>query len=363
MLAPSTNAVTSQLTYDYGVNSSLMIWAHTLLNTSLFPLDKKPAWFDPIATELAATKTATQSWLVDDYPHIAAALPQTLINYANLFTSASPELKKIFNGANPEASKRALALEIITALKTEAAAQLWTVRGLRTKVLAFSKLVSDSSTRLAAASKEVKKSVGAASKDLLALQSRFAELQRMLGVTTTEAKNSMNGAAMTGASLTMTMMSFTISAGVGAAALPVFGLVGALIGIGINAAKEAAKSEEVLALIREIGDLRLKLQAEEFQIAALQTIDASLQTLADVSVNSRTNMEGIVHHWEDIVANLAMAEEMLGQSAVDVSKLETFKTLAAADEAWNVILQRASNIQESPIQIASERINLSGGAA
>jgi hypothetical protein len=363
MLAPNTAAVTAQLTSDYGVNANLMVWAHTLLNTSLYPLTPKPAWFDKIADELTAAKTKTETWLVDDYPGIAAALPQTLISYANMFEAAYRELKPLFANGNPTGASRDTALELIAALQTEARRHQWMVLGLQRKVVAFSTLVKESSARMSENAKEVKKTLGAASKDLLALQSRIAELQRTLGITTTEAKHSMNGAAMTGASLTMTMMSFTITAGIGAAAFPVFGLVGALIGIGVNAAKEASKSAEVRALIREIGELRVKVTADQFQIAALQTIEASCETLADVTVSSLTNMEGVVHHWDDIVGQLAAAHELLQQPAVDLSRVEAFRSLSSADAAWKVIATRAANIQESVLQVSAERIVLTGDAA
>ena len=82
--------------------------------------------------------------------------------------------------------------------------------GLQRKVVTFAKIASDSSAQMATNAKKVKKTIGDAEKDLLALQGRIAELQRRLGVTTTEAKNSMSGAAMKGATITMTMLAFTV---------------------------------------------------------------------------------------------------------------------------------------------------------
>jgi len=102
MLSPNPGALTSQVTSDYRVNNYLMAWAHTLLNTNLFPVDPKPEWFDTVATELATTKQTTRQWLHEDFPKIAAKLPQVLIEYANLFDSAVKELLPLVAFTNPQ---------------------------------------------------------------------------------------------------------------------------------------------------------------------------------------------------------------------------------------------------------------------
>ena len=246
MFSPNTGALTSQVTSDYSVNNYLMAWAHTLLNTNLYPLSPKPDWFDGVAAELKTTKEKTQEWLNHEFADIAATLPQALIEYANLFTSAADELVPLVVSKNPKGDDRATAAELFGALHAAAVRHQFRVLGLQRKVVAFAKVVMDSSASLGKTAKQVKKNIKDSDDELLALQSRIADLQRRLGITTTEAKNSMSGAAMTGASISMTLLAFTV----GAAAFPIFGLAGAVIGIGINAAQEASRSKEVLALIR-----------------------------------------------------------------------------------------------------------------
>ncbi|HEX9460249.1 MAG TPA: HBL/NHE enterotoxin family protein [Thermoanaerobaculia bacterium] len=359
MLSPNKTAITSQVTSDYAVNSYLMAWAHTLLNTNLYPLEPRPTWFEGIASELTATKAKTQTWLHEDFPDIAAALPQSLINYANLFGPAVSELAPLLAKGNPVGDDRATVDELLEALQTAAKTHQFRVLGLQRKVVAFAKVAKESSTKMVTNAKEVKKTIGAAQKDLLALQSRIADLQRRLGVTTTEAKNSMSGAAMTGATITMTMLAFTV----GAAAFPIVGLAGAVIGIAFNAAQEAARSKEVLALIREIGELQVKLSNEQYQIAALETIATSFENLSDVVSEALTCMEGTVHHWDDIVTGLAEARELVAQPGVDLMKIAAFKELNAAVSSWATIAERCRNIQNSVMQIASEPILVGGSAA
>jgi hypothetical protein len=359
MLSPNPSAITTQVTSDYAVNSYLMVWAHTLLNTSMYPVQPKPAWFDGVSTELAATKTKTQKWLVEEYPDIAAALPQTLISYANKFEAAAAELIPLLAKGNPKGTDRSTVDELLADLHEAAGKHHWRVLGLQRKVVAFAAVAKESSAKMAKNAKDVQKTIGVAQKDLLALQSRIAELQRRLGITTTEAKNSMSGAAMTGATITMTMLAFTV----GAAAFPIVGLAGAIIGIGINAAREAAQSAEVLALVREIGELQVKLSGEQFQIAALETIAAAFENLSDVVSEALTSMEGSVHHWDDIVGNLAAAREIVAQADADLTKITAFKGLAAARTSWKTIAERAANIQKSVLQVSTEPIVVGGSAA
>lgn len=358
MLSPNTGAITSQVTSDYKVNNYLMAWAHTLLNTNLYPLTPKPEWFDGVAAELKTTRATTQAWLNHDFPDIAATLPQALIDYANLFNSAADELTPLVVGKNPKGEDRDTVAELFEALHAAAVKHQFRVLGLQRKVIAFAKTVMDASASLGTTAKKVKTDIKDTDSELLALQSRIAELQRRLGITTTEAKNSMSGAAMTGASISMTLLAFTV----GAAAFPIVGLAGAIIGIGINAAQEASKSNEVLALVREIGELQVKVSGQQFQHAAMETIANSFENLADVCSEALTSMEGTVHHWDDVVNNLAAARELIDQPEIDLSLIKAFKELPAAAKSWSTIAERARNIQKSAM-IVADRIDIGKSAA
>lgn len=347
MLSPNTGAITSQVTSDYRVNNYLMAWAHTLLNTNLFPVDPKPSWFDDVATELAATKQITRQWLHEDFPKIAAKLPQVLIEYANLFDSAVNELLPLVAWSNPQGDDRETVADILGTLYTAADARRAQALTWQTKVTAFTTAVKKSSADMAGKAKKVRETISGADKELLALQGRIAELQRRLGITTTEAKNSMTGAAMTGATISMTMLAFTV----GAASFPVFGLAGAIIGIGLKAADEAAKSKEVLALVREIGELQVKLSAQQFQLAALESIATSLENLSDVCSEALTCMDGTLHHWDDIANNVAAVRELVQQPQVDLSRLAAFKQLQTHAKNWEIVKQRAEKIQNSVMTV------------
>ena len=346
MLAPNPEALLAQLSTDYTNNSLLMAWSHTLLNTSLYPIRPKPAFFDRFSSELAKAKAITQPWLHQEYPKIAAALPQSLINYGNTVVPTIDELIPALAASRPD---RGLIIDLIEALRSEAQDQQKVVLGLRTKVDLFAPevvAVASEATRVAS---EVLEAAGATSRKVLSLQSRIGELQQELAAVGVDAKNAMKGAATTGATLSMTLMSFTISAGIGAAAFPVFGLAGAFIGIGVNAAIEASKSQRVLQMMREIGQLVVELDAEQHQAAALQAIAKSLEKLADFAGDATANMKGIVHHWEDIVSNLDLLRELLDQPAIELRRLMplTEVRLRGAQTAWRQILQGAEKVQTS----------------
>lgn len=347
MLSPNSGAITSQVTSDYRVNNYLMAWAHTLLNTNLFPVEPKPDWFDAVSTELSTTKQTTRQWLHEDFPKIAAKLPQVLIEYANIFDSAVKELLPLVAFTNPQGDDRKTVADVLKKLYTAADARRTQAIDWQTKVTAFAALVKKSSADMAGKAKKVKETISGADKELLALQTRIAELQRRLGITTTEAKNSMTGAATAGATISMTMLAFTV----GAASFPIVGLAGAIIGIGLKAADEAAKSKEVLALIREIGELQVKLSAQQFQIAALETIAASFENLSDICSEALTCMDGTVHHWDDIANNVAAVRELVDQPQVDLSHLNAFKELQTHAKNWQTVKERAQKIQNSVMTV------------
>lgn len=363
MFAPKPDTLITQLNADYAVNSFLMAWGQTLVNTTLYPLDPKPTWFDRIAGELTAAKLATKTWLVNDYPGIAAVLPQSLINYANAFAPAVEEIVPLLAKKPLGSGDREQLVALFGELRSEAGDQAATVATLRGKVDQFAKLAAAKAEKLSAGAREVVQSLAEDRRQVLALQARIAELQHRLGLTTQAAKSSMSGAATTGASLTMTLMAFTIQAGIGAAAFPVFGLVGAFVGIAFNAAMEAAKSEEVLQAVREINELTLKLSKVQTQAATLETMAASLENLRDVAGASHSNMVGTAHHWDDVTGGLDLALELLAQPAVDLTKLSPFANLRAAAADWAKIAEGAKKVQGSVLQVAPHPIEVGGAAA
>lgn len=362
MLSPNGDAITTQLSSDYAVNNYLMAWGHSLLNTNLYPLSPKPAWFDRVSTALTKAKTSTETWLIDDFPDIAAALPQSLIDYGNSFTATVDVIKPMLAAATVTAADRATIQAHVAELQKEAKQQQWAVLGLQKKVVAFSDLAASTATQMASEVKEVMKTLGTRQKELVALQNRIQELQVKLGVTTTEAKNSMRSAAMSGATVSMTIVSFAAMTAISTASVPVFGIAGAIIAIGVNAAMEAARSAEMVEIIREIGALTLKLSAEQYQVAGLQAINASLERLSDVAATSLTNMAGIVHHWDDIVSDLDAAMEILAQPAVDLKQFKAFNSIASAAQSWNTIIERANKIQASVMGV-EKPIMIKGDAA
>ena len=63
---------------------------------------------------------ATRTWLVNDYPGIAAALPQSLIDYANLFGPAVDEIAPLLARKPLSSGDRAQLVALFTALQSEA---------------------------------------------------------------------------------------------------------------------------------------------------------------------------------------------------------------------------------------------------
>ena len=352
MLAPNPETILTQLNADYAVNSFLMAWSHTLLNTSLHPLDPKPAWYDRIAGELGKAKAVTQPWLIEEYPKIAAALPQSLIDYGN---NALPALEAMLAELAKSAPRRQVLIGLVEELQQEARDQQRRVTGLRDKVAAYAPQAAAVARQAAKEAQEVIASAGASNKKVLSLQARIADLQHQLGGVSADAKNAMKGAATTGAGLTMTLLSFTVTAGLGAAAFPVFGLAGAFIGIGINAAIQASKSQEVINTIREIGQLTLELSAEQNQAAAMRTIAFSLEQLSDQAGSSTVSMVGSLHHWEDVCGDLDLLRELLDRHSLDPKQLLALSKprLEAAAQAWEKIVAGARSVQNSALAVAA----------
>lgn len=362
MFAPGPEALGTQLASDYGVNASLAVWAHALLNTNLYPLQPKPAWFERVSGNLEAARTTTRSWLNTEYSGIASALPQSLVDYGHTFVAAADQLIPYFSRPMTPADRRS-ALAILDELRSEAVMQQFRVRGLQKKVEAFSTFVMSTSATLSKDQRDVMASLKGASADVLKLQERITDLYRELGVTATEAKNAMSGAAMKGVSIAGTMMVYSMTVAVTAGtSLPVIGLAIGVLALTIGALQEKAHSESVLTKLREITQLQTKLSGEQVQAAALQAVAASIDSLSDVARMSMTNMAGTVHYWDDITSGLALAGEIVAQDSFDARTLTPFNTLGQAKAAWLKIIESAKNVQNSVFEL-HDPIRIEGTAA
>lgn len=349
MLAPNPKNMLDQLTGDYAVNSLLMAYGHTLLNTSFFPIEPKPSWFDRIGGELAKAKKVTAPWLHQEYPKIAAALPQSLIDYAN---NVLPAVEVLIPELAKSAPDRRKVIALIEELQEEAQDQRTRVQDLHAKIEDYAPKVAAVAREAAKEAKVVIAAAGEANSKVLSLQARISELQRQLGAVGADAKHAMSGAATTGATLSMTLMSFTVTAAIGSASFPVIGLAGAFIGIGINAAIEASKSQEVINTLREIGQLSRELSAEQHQAAAMQTIARSLEQLGEQAGSATLSLAGSLHHWDDICGDLDLLRELADQPALELKKLMPLSRtrLEAAAAAWRTIVAGAQKIQLSALE-------------
>lgn len=361
MFAPAPEPLATQLASDYASNASLAVWSHALLNSNLFVLDPKPAWFDRVKTHLTDAKTKTQAWLVGDYPGVASALPQSLIEYGRNFMAAAEELKPYLSGSM-SAQDRADVLALFEELQVEASRQQFRIRGQQKKVADFTTFARSTAALLKADQKDVMTSLKDARKEVERLQDRINDLYRELGVTATEAKQAMEAAAMKGVTIFGTTFVFAVSAATTAGVtFPVIGLGIAVLGLTYAAIMEKAKSDSVIEKLREIGTLQTKLTGDQLQAAALQSLCDSMEGLGDVARSSLTSMIGSVHYWDDVAGGIALAIEMV-KKGIDVRELTPFKTLAAASASWKSIVESAKHVQESVLRI-EESIEIKGTAA
>jgi hypothetical protein len=350
MFAPSPEPLATQLASDYAVNASLAMWSHALMNTDLHPLTPKPAWFDRVDGHLSTAKKTTQTWLIDDYPGVASALPQSLVDYGHNFIAAADQLVTYL--AQPlTPSGRADVLALLTELQAEAVQQQFRVKGLQKKVEKFTTFMRETLSSLSADRKDVMASLAGARKEVERLQDRINDLFRELGVTATEAKQAMEAAAMKGISIFGSTFVFSISAVVTTGAtFPVIGLGIAVIGLTYAALQDKSKSDAVIEKLREITALQVKLTGEQAQAAGLQAMAAAIESLGDVARASLTNMIGSVHYWADVADGLTLAKELV-EKGVDVRALAPFQNIAAARGSWVKIVESAKNVQSSVLKI------------
>ncbi len=357
ILAPDPDIVTRLLSANFVVANAMTAWAQALVDTTLYPLDPRPSWFIQLNQNLEAAHASTLDWLTCDGPSVLAAFPQSVINYANTFAAVQARLRGLVTevcaspGKTPNVIQSRAIRDLLTTLKNTAELQRTTADGLQVGMLKFAKTVAQMHGALDQDIRAAQMTLDEDDKKVIAFQNRLGELQRKLGALLTADENAEQSAAITGATIVKDV--FLVSL---VAIVPILGPVSfvgmavAGLSIGFNLIQDRLKQKDVQEVMGAITETQVSMTAEQQQIAALQGILLTLESLHEKTSQASRGFNDLVPLWADIEDHLEVVLETLDQPNVDLSLISAFLTLELAASYWETLLTRAGNIQASSLQ-------------
>lgn len=354
-LSPDIDWITQLLSTNFLAGNALTTYAHTLLNIVPFPLDPQPSWFAPLNANLRSAQADAQRWIDTDGPAVAAGLPQTWIDYADLFIPTGRALAnrvaqiKQNPGRIPTEAERQELLQLLGQLSNRAQAARAAAAELQGRLSRFAAQVEAQRSALTNDIKVADATLNDDEAQVLQLRDQLGQLQAKVSAIAEDVKNSFTNAATSGATFSFTILSYSVEAIVAGATFPVFGIAGGILALTFAAVQETLEDRALLKDLKDIADTQVMLTAEQQQIAALQGIIDTLIRLRDQNLQASQSGGGIVPTWDYIDDQIQSVIEVLQQPEIDVSLISALNTLTEAAQDWQTIVKRATNVQNSSL--------------
>jgi hypothetical protein len=364
LLVPDVDSTSAVMAQNFGVCTAVTVWSNALLNTTIYPLDPKPTWYDPLNAQLAAAVTPARTWVETNGPAVLSQIPQGFIDFGNLFNAAAPDVESTMTavaaatGHTPTTEQMSLLTQTVATLLQQAQSAQATAMTHQATVKAFADTIRAQHAALTETISGAESTLGGDEQQIADLQSTIDSLQNTLGIDSSTASDSAMTAYTSGLSLFGSLFVFSLTTiATGGAALPLMAIAAATVTISVNGAKNASSDSSVQSNLAALAQAQQQLSAEDAQVAALRSILTTLEKLLDCNSTLSYASDIIVPIWNDVVTRLQFVQEILTQPTVDLTLVSALTTFSTAATKWTSIITSATNVQSSTLSM-SDAIDL-----
>jgi len=313
---------------------------------NVLPLSPEPDWYKTFKANLGFAQIAANDWITRLSPAMFSKVPQTIIDYGNLFDAAMAELRKIIDGmgARPTDDEKAALTDIFDAMLTELAAQKVVITRVNKDLQEFYGNVDGYREAFDTARQT-------ANKDRTASQIKRDSLAREIETLKAEVKAASTKTMTSGIALGVSLfvlvaaIGFTIATA-GMAAPLIVGAV-ALVGAGLGVAGMVVFTKEQNDRFAEMQKKMAELDSEDALILALGQVSSAIGTLVDQADQAMKGLTTLFEAWSTLEVKLKSVVSNL--ESADKAKLKASISLYStmAKTSWEdltnyaLILQRA----------------------
>lgn len=350
-LNPDVQATKNNLTGIAFAAAQVTGFALAVKRHNSVQLTPEPNWYGIFKTKLLLAQHEADDWMTRLSPAMFSKVPQSIIDYGNLFDAAMSEVDLILRdmGTKPTEDEKEALNQIFAALLTELGTQKRTIDRLNGDLKQFYGNVSGFRSAFDTAKQ-------AANKDKTASQIKRESLQREIETLQAEVKAAGTKTMASGIGLGVSLfvlvaaIGFTLATG-GAAAPIVVGVV-ALIGAGLGVAGMVVFTKEQNEKLASIHTKMAELDARDALILALGQVSSAIGTLVEQADEALKGLGTLLTTWATLETKLDAVIKDIGTA--DKAKLRALIEVYATKSktSWNqlvnyaLILQRAGESLE-----------------
>lgn len=355
-LAPNTDDSTKVLTDNVNANAIITAYCHSLLNIQIDKLKDQGSWYDEFNASLKVAQGHADDWINDLSPKVFSKVPQTIIDYGNVFNAAMKRINDIINsvpdGAELSKTQSDTIIRYLEAVLADLGIQQKTISDVRAQLIKFNSDVQADHTALLTGQNSAQSQVLMDQKQLAIIQAKINSIQTQMQADSQAAMASEIGL---GVAIFITVVAFAaavatggVSLGIGAAlAVGVLGVGGAIAGTVIFSKKVNEDLDELYAEQQNMND-------EQRQVSALQGVVTSIQTLVTSNEAATLAISAVLNTWAVLQGKLQAVIDNLKQAESDAATMMGLLVgldIDVATTSWAQLVDFATNMQKSSLTI------------
>ncbi|HVX29724.1 MAG TPA: HBL/NHE enterotoxin family protein, partial [Nitrolancea sp.] len=351
MLASNPETTINQLTSVFNSNNEITTWVHALENALLPILDPAPSWYTNVNGALETSQQHSMSWLTTTGPDIHAKLSQSFIDYNNIFQLIAPELKKlvgqIAQGGNiPNAEQQQTLVTLVQQLQKQASASQSVVDQLLSAMMSYRTQMGTDHVTLSQAMAAAVAAEDDDREQIEQVQQQITALLQKLSADSTKATNS---EVSYGTAIFSVIVGFTFGLVATGGLLALGGFAAAILSVASGVTFNQIYSNDVSKDLDELTNLMSELADDKQQLAMVQGVITSLQSLVDSNDEALQTFSSFSDIWDWTVYGLDYLLVVLAQPQIDVSKIPDLNDLDDAMAAWQKMADYATKVQNATL--------------
>ena len=341
--APLVDNSLKDLTTHVNATIAVTGYANAILNLFIKPMRPLQTWYPTLNGNLDIAKLHAQGWVDTLAPDINAKVPQAIINYGNIFTSATGDILQILatTNDNPSPADMKKIVALLKAMLNSLEAQQQVVTSLQTRLRQFSEDVLQDNTDLQTGTDSIQSALDLDEQTKQNVMGMILRLQTDIAINSQKVLESEIGL---GVGIFIAVAAFGLAVATGGLAAPL--LVGAIAVAGVGAAVGTTTAYSVDSQ-REMAQLlkeQQKLTDETNQILALTGLVGTLNQIVALNEAAQQALTVVATQWDDLKSKLQSVITDLQQAGSVTGILQQVE-LQAAQTAWAQLVQFATQMQ------------------
>jgi hypothetical protein len=346
-LCVNTAAAQEGMAEQLDALSIVTAYSHAIANTVINPVST-PAetWYGPLNTDLNEAKSHALIWIRDIAPKIGAEIPQTIINYNNIFTAASVELLGIIGQKRSLTDdERNQVIDLIEVTLESLSEQQSKVESVNRQIITISNCFAADHEKLVTGKNSAAVAVKLAESEQQTIENKISELQTKLADARQKVTVSGIGLGL-GIFLAVAAFALAVATAGAATALIVAGAVG-VVGVGVAATFTGIYTAEIGQLMAEIAERQAALADKKKQVIALKGLADTMSKLQVHNESAKLALTNVSTMWSTLNGKLeSVLTSLKSAQGEKASAAARRMNIGAATRSWNDTAAWAQKIQD-----------------